>query len=86
MQKFQAYLKMIISTFKEQPFHTLQQHDVSWEKSVQFYDILTRCIINAFETNRNKTMTKKSTEAKYFGNIEPISVKFPFRTPLLVCS
>jgi len=29
MQKFQAYLKMIISTFKKQPFHTLQQHDVS---------------------------------------------------------
>jgi len=29
MQKFQAYLKIIISTFKEQPFQTLQQHDVS---------------------------------------------------------
>jgi len=30
MEKFQAYLKMIIiSTFKEQPFQTLQQHDVS---------------------------------------------------------
>jgi len=29
MQKFHAYLKMIISTFKEQPFQTLQQHDVS---------------------------------------------------------
>jgi len=28
MQKFQAYLKMIISTFKEQSFPTLQQ-DVS---------------------------------------------------------
>ena len=39
---------MIISTFKEQPFQTLQQHDVSWEKSVQFYDILTRFIINDF--------------------------------------
>ena len=63
MQKFQAYLKMIISTFKEQLFQTLQQHDVSWEKSVQFYDILTRFIINDFETNRNEnTMTKKSTE------------------------
>ena len=93
MQKFQAYLKMIISTFKEQPFQTLQQHDVSWEKSVQFYDILTifiiltRFIINDFETNRNKnTMTKKSTEAKYFGRTELVSVKFPFRTPLLVCS
>jgi len=73
MQKFQAYLKMIISTFKEQPFQTLQQHDVSWEKSVQFYDILTRFIINDndindFETNRNENiMTKKSTEEKYFG-------------------
>jgi len=29
MQTFQAYPKMIISTFKEQPFQTLQQHDVS---------------------------------------------------------
>jgi len=29
MQKYQAYLKMIISTFKEKPFQTLQQHDVS---------------------------------------------------------
>jgi len=29
MQKFQAHLKMITSTFKEQPFQTLQQHDVS---------------------------------------------------------
>jgi len=29
MQKFQAYLKMIISIFKEQPFQILQQHDVS---------------------------------------------------------
>ena len=64
MQKFQAYLKMIISTFKEQPFQTLQQHDISWEKSVQFYHILTRFIINDFETNRNEnTMTKKLTEA-----------------------
>jgi len=87
MQKFQVYLKMIISTFKEQPFPTLQQHDVSWEKSVQFYDILTRLIINNFETNRNEnTMTKKSTTAKYFKKTEPVSVKFPFRTPLLVCS
>ena len=87
MEKFQAYLKMIISTFKEQAFQTLQQHDVSWEKSVQFYDILTRFIINDFETNRNEnTMTKKSTEAKYFRKTEPASVKFPFRTPLLVCS
>jgi len=78
---------MIISTFKEQPFQTLQQHDVSWEKSVQFYDILTRFIINDLETNRNEnTMTKKLTEAKYFGKTEPVSVKFPFRTPLLVCS
>ena len=34
MQKFQAYLKMIIGTFQEQPFQTLQQHEVSWEKSV----------------------------------------------------
>jgi len=85
MQKFHAYLKMIISTFKEQPFQTLQQHDVSWEKSVQFYNILTRFIVNDFETNRNEnTMTKKSTEAKYFGKIEP--VKFLFWTPLLVCS
>ena len=87
MQKFQVYLKMIIRTFKEQPFQTLQQHDASWEKSVQFYDILTRFIINDFETNRNEnTMTKKSTEAKYFGKTEPVSDKFPFRTPLLVCS
>jgi len=62
MQKFQAYLKMIIISFKEQSFQTLQQHDVSWEKSVQFYDILTRFIINDFETNRNEnTMTKIST-------------------------
>jgi len=83
--KISSLLKMIIST--EQPFQTLQQHDVSWEKSVQFYDILTRFIINDFETNRNEnTMTKKSTEAKYFGKTEPVSVKFPFRTPLLVCS
>ena len=29
---------MIISTFKEQPFKSLQQHDVSWEPFVQFYD------------------------------------------------
>jgi len=59
---------MINSTFKEQPFQTPQQHDVSWEKSVQFYDISTRFIINDFETNRNENaMTKKSTEAKYFG-------------------
>jgi len=87
MQKFQAYLKMIISTFKEQPFQTLQQHDISCEKSVQFYDILKRFIINDFETNPNEnTMTKKSTEAKDFGKTEPVSVKFPFRTPLLVCS
>jgi len=87
MQKFQAYLKMTISTTKEQLFQTLQQHDVSWEKSVQFYDILTRFIINDLETNRNENaMTKKSTEAKYFGKNEPVSVKFPFRTPLLVCS
>ena len=54
---------------------------------VQFYDILTRFIINDFETNRNEnTMTKKSTEAKYFGKTEPVSVKLQFRTPLLVCS
>jgi len=45
---------MINSTFKEQPFQTPQQHDVSWEKSVQFYDISTRFIINDFETNRNE--------------------------------
>ena len=78
---------MIISTFKEQPFQTLQQHDVSWEKSVQFYDILTRFIINDFENNGNEnTITKKSTEAKYFGKTEPVSVKFPFRATLLVCS
>jgi len=65
MQKFQAYLKIIFSTFKEQPFQTLQQHDVSWEKSVQFFDILTRFIIDDFETIRNEnTMTKKSTESK----------------------
>jgi len=31
-------------------------------------------------------MTKKSTDAKYFGKNEPVSVKFPFRTPLLLCS
>jgi len=29
MQKFHAYLKMSMSTFKEQSFQTLQQHDVS---------------------------------------------------------
>ena len=57
------------------------------EKSVQFYDILRRFIINNFETNRNEnTMTKQSTEAKYFGKTELVFVKFPFRTPLLVCS
>jgi len=51
------------------------------------YHILTRFIINDFEANRNEnTLTKKSTEAKYFGKTEPVSVKFPFRTPLLVCS
>ena len=78
---------MIISTFKEQPFQTLQQHDVSWEKTVQFYDILTSFVINEFETNRKEnTMAKKSTEAKYFGKTEPVSVKFPFWTPLLVCN
>ena len=59
MQKFQAYLKIIISTFKEQPFQTQQQHNVSWEKSVQFYDILTRFVINDFETNRNESTTTK---------------------------
>jgi len=70
---------MIISTFKEQPFQTLQQHDVSWEKSVQFYDILARFIFNNFETNWNEnTMTIKSTEAKYFGKTETASVKFRF--------
>jgi len=83
MQILQAYLKMIIIlAHKEQPFQTLQQHDVSWEKSVQFYDALTRFIINDFETNRNEnTMTKQSTKAKYFGKTEPVSVKFLFRTP-----
>ena len=87
MQKCQAYLKIIITTFKGQPFQTLQQHDVSWENSVQFYDTLTRFIINDFESSRNENIvTKKSTEAKYFGKTEPVSVKFPFRTPLLVCS
>jgi len=54
MRKFQAYLKMIISTFNSNLHETLQQHDVSWEKSVQFYDILTRFIINDIETNRNE--------------------------------
>ena len=87
MQKLQAYLKIIISTFKEQPFQTQQQHNVSWEKSVQFYDILTRFVINDFETNRNKnTMTKKSTEGKYSEKPNRFLLKFPFRTPLLVCS
>jgi len=58
------------------------------EKSLfNFTNILTRFIINDFETNRNEnTMTKKSTEAKYFGKTEPASVNFPFRTLLLVCS
>jgi len=52
MQKFQAYLKMLITTFKNL-YETLQQHDVSWEKSIQFYDI------NDFETNRKEnTMSK----------------------------
>jgi len=37
---------MIISTFKEQPLRTLQQHVVFWERSIQFYDI------NDFETKR----------------------------------
>jgi len=36
MQKFQPYLKMIINTFQEQPFQTLQQHDVSWESMFKF--------------------------------------------------
>jgi len=31
-------------------------------------------------------MTLKPTETKYFGKTEIVSVKFPFRTPLLVCS
>jgi len=29
MQRFQAYLKMMISAFKEQSYQTLQQRDVS---------------------------------------------------------
>ena len=59
MQRFQAYLKMMISAFKEQSYQTLQQRDVSWEKYVQFCDVLTRLITNDFETNRNEnTMTK----------------------------
>jgi len=42
---------------------------------------------NDFETNRNEnTTSKKSTEMKYFEISELVSVKFPFRTPLLVCS
>ena len=51
------------------------------KKFVQFYDI------NDFETNRNEnTMSKKSTEMKYFGITETVSVKYPFRRHLLVCS
>jgi len=86
MQTFQAYPKMIISTFKEQPFQTLQQHDVSWEKSVQFYDILTRFIINDFETNRNENTMTKKLKRNILEKNKPVSVKFPFQTPLLVCS
>jgi len=50
MQKLQAYLKMLISTFN---MFLLQQHDVSQGKSIQFYDI------NDFETNGNE-YTKRS--------------------------
>ena len=50
--------------YRSNLYETLQQHDVFWEKSIQFHDI------NDFETNRNQTNTqrlKKSTEMKYFG-------------------
>jgi len=50
MQKFQVYLKKIIlAHVRSNLYETLQQHDVSWEKSIQFYDI------NDFETNQNET-------------------------------
>jgi len=55
MQKFQAYLKMIISTFEEQPFQTLQQYDVSWETFVQFYDVLTRLSLLTLKLTETKT-------------------------------
>jgi len=37
-------------------------------------------------TETKTQFTKKSTETKDFEKNEPVSVKFPFRTPLLVCS
>jgi len=65
MEKFQAYLKMIISTFKEQPFQTLQQHDVSWEKSVQFCDIQDLSLMTLKPTG-TKTQWLKINRSKIF--------------------
>jgi len=43
--------------------------------------------MNDSETNRNEnTMSKKPTEMNYVRKTETVSVKFPFRTPLLICS
>jgi len=45
---------------------------------------------NDFETNRNQANTQRlKNQPKWnisFGITETVSVKFPFRTPLLVCS
>ena len=79
--------KWLLAHFRSNLHETQQQDDVSWETSVQFYDILTRFIMNDSETNRNEnTMSKKPTEMNYVRKTEPVSVKFPFRTPLLICS
>ena len=56
---------------KNQPKQNIsEKHDVSWEKSVQFYDILTRFIVNDFEANRNEnTMIKKSTARSHMSTV-----------------
>ena len=58
-------------------YETLQQHDVFWEKSIQFY------VINDFETSRNQTNTQRlKNQPKWnisVGITETVSVKFPFR-------
>ena len=57
------------------------------------FNFTTSMSLKPSETNTQKdlhgfeyTMSKKSTEMKYFGISETVSVKIPFRTPLLVCS
>jgi len=48
------------------------------EKSL--FNFMTLMILKSTETKH------KSTEMKYFGVSETVSVKFPFQTLLLVCS